>query len=527
MRISGHGRQDERGLALMLVMSFMAVSFLIISGVLYSSSNAALQASRNQRYYEAQQAATAAAEFAVAGILKGFQAGGRSAVVVESPVSLASTMEGFPEWANHEFAFSVTGPPGRTRPSLIWKYGALPVTNDVYLIRAGARTLDLETPIAAVVEQEIQLAEIPLFSFMAYSEFDLTFITPPGNDITLGGRVHSNREIYAYPSGNLVFGDHVTAAGEIHQEQHPADTAGRVQGTIEFQRESDGHANALRLMPGMVDPYALLPGLAGEADLTVVISNSTVIVHNGISEYGPEYWTNFITQTNFVTGNPITFYDKRELLTVYATEFDVAGFLTQYGALGSPRLVCLDDISYYGIDTLAGFRLVNGQQLPVDGLSIVTTNALYVRGNYNTVGTVPAMLAADAVTLLSANWDDSVTGLGVATTMTLNAAIMTGTIPSDAGSGVFDGGYFNALRLLENWSGQSLTFNGAVATPFRSRHAAEPWRGGEPFFYIAPTTRVFNYETGFLTPAGLPRGTPVLHTLIRGEMVTLPPDGLF
>ena len=278
MRTAGHKRRAERGLALMLVMAFMAVSFMIISGVLYSSSNAALQADRNQRYYEAQQAATAAAEFAVAGILKQVQAGGRSSVVLESPESLASAMESRPEWAGYEFVYSVTAltPP---RPTLIWKYGPLPATNDGYRIQAGARTLDLEPPIAAVVEQEIQVAEIPLFSFMAYSEFDLTFITPPGNDITLGGRVHSNREIYAYPSGRLVFGDHVTAAGEIHPEQHPADTAGRVQGTIEFQRESDGHANGLRLMPGMVEEYGLLPGLASGADLTVVISNKIGRAH--------------------------------------------------------------------------------------------------------------------------------------------------------------------------------------------------------------------------------------------------------
>jgi hypothetical protein len=526
MRISGHGRRDERGMALMLVMAFMAVSFLIISGVLYSSSNAALQSSRNQQYYEAQQAATAAAERAVAGMIRDVRATGTMGLLSnhEVPPNAAEC----PEWASYEFEIRVTPLAQNSYSELIWKYRGLVATNSGYQVQAGARTLDLEPPIAAVVEQEIQVAEIPLFSFMAYSEFDLTFITPPGNDITLGGRVHSNREIYAYPSGNLVFGDHVTAAGEIHQEQHPADTAGRVQGTIEFRKESDGHANALRLMPGMVDPYALLPGLAGEAGLTVVVSNSTISVLNSIGEaYLPQFWTNFITTTNLVTTNPITFYDNRELLTVYVTEFDMAGFLDQYGALGSPRLVCLDDISYYGPETLAGFRLVNGQQLPVGGLSIVTTNALYVKGNYNTVGTVPAMLAADAVTLLSANWNDSVTGLGAATSMALNAAILTGTVPSDAGLGVFDGGYFNALRLLENWGGQSLTFNGAVATPFRSRHAVEPWRGGEPFFYTAPTTRVFNYETSFLTPAGLPRGTPVLHTLIRGEMVALPPDSLF
>ena len=59
----------------MMVLGFMAVSFLIISGVLYSTSNAALQTDRHQRYYAAQEAATAAAELVVAGMVANVQAG--------------------------------------------------------------------------------------------------------------------------------------------------------------------------------------------------------------------------------------------------------------------------------------------------------------------------------------------------------------------------------------------------------------------------------------------------------------------
>jgi hypothetical protein len=67
----------ESGFALMMVLGFMAVSFLIISGVLYSTSNAALQTDRHQRYYATQEAATAAAELVVAGMVTNVQAGGR------------------------------------------------------------------------------------------------------------------------------------------------------------------------------------------------------------------------------------------------------------------------------------------------------------------------------------------------------------------------------------------------------------------------------------------------------------------
>jgi hypothetical protein len=503
----------------MLVMAFMAVSFLIISGVLYSSSNAALQAGRNQQYYEAQQAAIAAAERAVAGMVRDVRATGGSGGLSNYEILPDPTEN--PGWADYEFDIQVTSLAQNTVSELIWKYQGLAVTNDLFRVRAGARTLNLETPIASVVEQDLQVAEIPLFSFMVYSEFDLSFITPPWNDIGLNGRVHSNREMYCFPSGALVFSNHVTAAGEIHLEQHPADASPRVAGTVGYLGEGDSQANRLQLAPGAGDPYVVLETLASQADLTVVISDGAVMMHDGISTNG--YWTNFIS-----TNVTFSFYDNRELRTVHGKDIDMSGFFASYAMLGSPKLICLQDISNYGPETVSAFRLVHASQLPA-AISLVTTNALYVKGDYNTVGTVPSMLAANAVTLVSTNWSDSFAGIGSAASTTYNLALLTGTVPSDAGAGVFDGGVFNALRLLEFWDGQTLTFNGAVATPFVSRHVVdpEPWRGTAPQFYSAPTTRIFNYDTSFLTPAGLPRGTPMLYTLVRSEMVMLPPDTLF
>jgi hypothetical protein len=515
------------GFALLMVLGFMVVSFLIISGVLYSTSNAALQTDRHQRYYSTQEAATAAAELVVAGMVGNLQAG--VPITVPASIDLKSDMEARSEWGDFEFAFLVQGP-AQTQPGLIWKYEALQVENDVYVIQAGARTLDLDTPIASVVEQEIQVAEIPLFAYMGYSEFDLSFVTIPENDITVSGPFHSNRKIYCNPSGLLDFQDNVTSADEIRAVHHPADVATREMGDLQFQKEVDSQANSMRLGPGLGDLYQLLPQMANVADLFVVVSNSVVLVHDGVSSdpISPGVWTNFVSTNVFI------FPDTRELKTVHATEIDVAGLRSQqgaiWGAFGVPRLVYLQDVSDYGVDTLAAFRLVNGQRLPSGGLSVVTTNALYVRGNYNTFNRRAAMLAADAVTLVSGAFDDTASAMGAAVDTTLNAAILTGTVPSDEVAGVFDGGYFNALRLIEDWSGRTLNFRGAIATPFASRHANEPWRDVSPFFYAPPTTRVFNHESSFNNLTGSPKGTPILmlHTLIRGELVTtLTPSTLF
>jgi hypothetical protein len=401
------------------------------------------------------------------------------------------------------------------------------VENDVYVIRAGARTLDLDTPIATVVEQEIQVAEIPLFAYMGYSEFDLSFVTIPGNNITVTGPFHSKRKVYCDPSGLLHFMDNVTSADEIRSEQHPSDATIRQAGSVSYQQEADSQANSMRLAPGLGDLYQLLPQMASVADLFVVVDNGTIEVRNSIgTPFGPETWTNYITSTNF--------YDGREVRGVQATDIDVGGLFAQLASIGwgNGGLVYLVDYTQHATETNAGFRLWNASILPSGGLSVVTTNALYVKGDYNTVNWVPAMLAGDAVTLLSTAFDDTATGVGVATSTTLNAAVLTGTVPSDEISGVFDGGYFNGVRLIEDWTGRTMTFRGAIATPFASRHANEPWRDAPPYFYAPPTTRVFNHESSFNNLAGSPKGTPILmlHTLIRGELdTTIPPStsGLF
>src|SRR2546430_7421188 len=52
----------------------------------------------------------------------------------------------------------------------------------------------------------------------------------------------------------------------------------------------------------------------------------------------------------------------------------------------------------------ASVRLVNGSQLPSQGLTVVSENPMYIQGDYNTVAKVPAAMLADAITVLSNNW---------------------------------------------------------------------------------------------------------------------------
>jgi hypothetical protein len=141
-------------------------------------------------------------------------------------------------------------------------------------------------------------------------------------------------------------------------------------------------------------------------------------------------------------------------------------------------------------------RLVNAQKLPYNddiGWTVATPNPLYVQGSYNTTldgthyslglgattngYTVPAALICDALTLLSSNWSDAlsygpVTGRNSPSALTLNAAIITGNIPSTGTSATtFSGGVHNLTRFLEIWTGVTVTYNTSIVCLYQSQTA--------------------------------------------------------
>ena len=162
------------------------------------------------------------------------------------------------------------------------------------------------------------------------------------------------------------------------------------------------------------------------------------------------------------------------------------------------------------------------------GLTIASENPVYVQGNYNaiandtTVAHSPASIIADAVTLLSNNWNDirsfnnpaspaarDATDTGYRMAVVGGKSVMfarpTGwTSAQDFGT---DGGAHNFLRLLEGWDGQTLNYRGSIVSFFISRQAVGSYKCCTNV-YAAPT-RGFNFDTDFLLPSLLPPGTPM------------------
>ena len=225
-----------------------------------------------------------------------------------------------------------------------------------------------------------------------------------------------------------------------------------------------------------------------------------------------------------------------------------------------------------------GVRLVNGGSLPsggssssgtntAGGLTIASPNPVYIQGDFNTGSTLsgsftsgtlsigntpssngsaaypsgtsnptnvsgtyteqPAVIAADAVTILSNNWADKNSGtpMNAAANTTINTAIVAGNVPTafvaaneSSASPIYSGGIENFPRLLEDWSTNSnnLTIHGSFGLLYNSEQAVQPWKSTGNY-YNAPNRRWFFDST---LQNHNPPGFPAAYTYERGRWQT-------
>jgi hypothetical protein len=179
-------------------------------------------------------------------------------------------------------------------------------------------------------------------------------------------------------------------------------------------------------------------------------------------------------------------------------------------------------------------KIVNGAlgQLP-NGITVTSENPVYVQGNYNsngdfvTAGNVPAAVIADAVTLLSNNWNDLRSFNSPwdsdgrrATTTSYRMAVVTGKgipFPQPAGTSASfgsDGGAHNFVRSLEDWDTQANPgtvehrYRGSMVSFFINRQAVGTFKCCNADAYNRGD-RAWTFDTDFLLPTRLPPGTPM------------------
>ncbi len=435
-----------------------------------------------------------------------------------------------------------------------------------YRVTSRAAPLNQDYDLSATVVQEFELARIPIFQYAIFYSIDLEI--NPGVDMVVRGKTHSNGEIYAAPSARLEFKDVVTAVGTIENFRHPNDptTGGKTTPTYVNKLENVsalvlpiGTNNSPAAVQAILDPPPTgedansslgRQRIYNQADLIISNTPSGVVITSGAWDGFKAVPPDAGSAYSFVTN--VSFYDYREGKTVKATEIDVGRFNTWLATTstnggstlnGSARFKMSHGLnSLYTIDsrpmtssTVAAVRVTNGKQLPDDGLTVATAAPLYVKGHFNlnngtdssvgqiiTANTKPAALIGDAVTMLSANWNDSNTsGTSLSSRVpadtTVNAAILAGIVESQQVSGVkhYSGGVENFPRFLENWSNKSLTYNGSMVVMFPSRYATNFWQ--KTGIYYNPPTRKWAFDMNFLNSEKLPPLTPQVRKLVRGQ----------
>ena len=173
------------------------------------------------------------------------------------------------------------------------------------------------------------------------------------------------------------------------------------------------------------------------------------------------------------------------------------------------------------------------------GFTVASENPVYILGDYNSnaadttwaatptdqVGMAAAAVIADAVTVLSNNWDDRKSlGIGGTGTVTnTNNRIATNTYyrvavaggknmtfprPNWGGQDMgTDGGVHNFLRYLENWGGQSLNYKGSLVNLYYATYNTGVFKCCNTVY--SPPVRNYFFDSDFALPAGLPPGTPL------------------
>ncbi len=403
------------------------------------------------------------------------------------------------------------------------------------------------TQTKTLIEAEVKDALIPIFQFAVFYEQDLEIL--PGPNMTLGGRVHSNRDLYLGTHSTLKIDSYTTAAGDIYHGRKDCPDCG-VNGNV-FIKDKEGNyqnmkngdgtwldstdpdwvAESLNRWGGMVEDKS--HGIT-ELNLPVVVSGDPIdMIKRGtggnMDSYehkaglkivdGQVLWKNSsdswvdVTST-FFADSIITvgsFYNYREYKWV--TSYDI-----NIEKLNTSGYYPLNGILYASRDQVPGtqqaIRLTNGEEL-AGPLSVVTDNPLYTLGDYNKKNKKPAALFTDALTVLSNNWNDSKSNKNlnyrVASNTTVNAAFLTGNTETTLGH--YNGGLENLPRFLEKWSGKTFTYRGSMVDLWYSEQATGDWRYGNPQ-YTAPY-RDWAFDLDFLDPSNLPPGVPQINTVLK------------
>ncbi|MFM2081549.1 MAG: hypothetical protein RL380_240 [Verrucomicrobiota bacterium] len=587
-------RPPAAGYALLVVLLFIAVTIIILAGTVNRTHTNSLLNARNVDYQVNLAAAEAATEKVVAHIMDDFRLGSDATVLgnlgnYRALVPLGSEY-GF--WTNFTF-YDVAGGTSQTYvertqvptwSALDYQYKGLSGYASIYRVISGVRRVNSRFAMTNYVQQDVQTAGIPLFQFAIFYNSDMEYAGVSTLTVS-NGPVHANGDLYLGPtSGNsLTFNDLVGISGQVKLINWAGRTVANMGGSVSYPGGLLTNTTTLALPIGTnntaaavrevinIPPSGELTNSAlgserfyNKSQLTIIVSNNTLTawVKKGLGDSSIVSipWTNADGSANIKTflNTNISFTDQREGKTILTSQIDIGKFNTwaqtnavvqselgiTNGSGKAPNIVYVADYRTTNASLTTGIRLTNAATLATNnnGLTFATPNPLYVLGNFNapnaanlnttnTIGTMPASLLSDAITILSSAWDDTASTASYTTrtanSTTINAGIVAGVVYSTgSGWGQYSGGANNLPRMLETWgSSKTLTINGSLINLYNSVRATGIFKDpSDPSgTYYTPPTRRFNFDLNFRDPLKHPPGTPFLRPTIRVGWATPPP----
>lgn len=580
--------RDQRGSTIVVVLVLCTITLLIMASTLQWSTTNTTLSQRNNEYFRTIAVAEAATEKVISRMAADYRKGGDTLIQANSNSYPSVLPTGSENAIFHNYQFSDgNGNQGKVfvdrigttqYRALTSQYRGLRGYSTPYRVIANAKQTDTLFQITGAVRQDFEITTIPLFQFAIFYNLDLEI--HPGPEMHVTGPVHCNENIYISPDDALTFESDITAAGDIFNHRKPGDPLDDGSGTLTFNGKHTGGTSSLNLpigtnnTPESVREVVEVPP-AGEAadsemgkerfynkaDLIITLSNSSTKVTSG-------RFNNFATviprsqwspssnsYSGFLTTN--SFFNQRENKTIKSVQIDVSK-LVRWNATnallrdalnangrpsaGNVSIIYVVDHRTQSSSTQAGLLLVNGTNLPPNGLTVATPHPLYVRGHYNapsgvrgtanTAGTLPASLIGDAINVLSDNWSISSSynplSSRLAADTTVNAAFLAGIVQTTGttNSGDYSGGVENFPRFLETWGDAvTFTYNGSMVVMFPSKYATGLWQGtGEDFGIYEPPTRQWAFDENFTDPTKLPPGTPMMRGVVRNKWTMIKPN---
>lgn len=465
-----------------------------------------------------------------------------------------------------------------------------PVYRILSNVKAPAAGMD---DIVGAVQVDVLAALVPITQWAIFYNGLLEFSSCA--TMTVNGAVHANGNVYTGSDSQLTLNGTVTTTGtQTSPANNGHNSSWTYKGTFNGTPKKSESVPSISLAIGtnMASVHSIIEmpaagvsatnlneksRLYNLAQVILLVSNTTVTARIQVAPsagevpgndgsptiIGPVNATNlaalatnfpFLTLTN-------TFTDQRENKTVLAADIDVGKYASWVktntavtGKTTTPTILYVANNRSSGT-SLAAVRLKNGKNLPVNGglgFTVATYNPLYVNGHYNctddsklgtsdTSATVPAALMSDALTILSSGWSDAASSGSYTTrdaaNTTINAAILTGTVPSTSTTAyTFSGGVHNLPRLLEDWTNvtggkRTLTLNTSILDLFISKTATNQFRNPGNFGlanspYYDPPTRNFSYDINFKDYNKTPPGIPAALVLIRKDWALPPPNNV-